>query len=263
MATDEVEILFTAKTRGAKKNVDGLTGSISKSGKSVEKSMSGQESAILRVGAALVALKSSFDIVTSVATDTINAFRQQQVAENQLNTVIKSTGNVAGVSAKELKAFAASLQDVTTFGDEAIIGVQSLLLTFKQIDAETLNRATMSILDVSQAMGQDLKTSAVQVGKALNDPIAGLSALSRVGITFTEQQKAQIKTLTNANQVAKAQAIILGELESQFQGSAAAAAEGVGAIDQLSNTYGDLQESIGELIFKTLQPLIKFLNNLS
>lgn len=167
----------------------------------------------------------------------------------QLEAVIQSTGGVAGFTAEELDKTASSLQKVSTFGDEAIKSAQALLLTFKQIKGEEFDRATIAILDLAIAMGTDLQSAVIQVGKALNDPVANLGALSRAGIQFEEQQKNLIKTLFETGNVAEAQRIILKELESQFGGSAAAARDTLGgALTNLQNTLSDLSEAIGTSI---------------
>jgi len=84
------------------------------------------------------------------------------------------------------------------------------------------------------------------LGKALNDPITGLTALRRVGITFSESQEKTIKTMQNMGDMAGAQKLILKELESQFGGLARAAAEiGTGPLVQFQNRIGDIQERIG------------------
>ena len=141
---------------------------------------------------------------------------------------------------------ASGLQNVTTFGDEAIMGGQSLLLTFKNIGRDVFPQATETMLDMSQALGQDMKSSAIQLGKALNDPITGVTALQRVGVSFTEDQREQIEVLVESGQTMEAQSLILDELSSQFGGSASAAAETyTGQITQLNNTFGDLREQIG------------------
>ena len=124
-----------------------------------------------------------------------DAFIRQEDAIAQLDARLKSTGNAAGFTSKQLQGMAASLQGVTRFGDEAIIEMQSLLLTFTEIGGDTFTDATEAILNVSTAMGQDLQTAAIQVGKALNDPILGVTALARSGIQFTQSQKDTIKSL--------------------------------------------------------------------
>ena len=176
------------------------------------------------------------------ATD---AYIRQENAIAQLDQRLKSTGATVGFTSKELQGMAASLQKVTTFGDEATIEMQGLLLTFTQIRGPIFQGAQEAILNVAQAMGTDLKSAAIQVGKALNDPKGQLSALSRSGIQFNDVQKEQIKLMQEAGDIAGAQTIILKELETQFGGAARAARDTLGgAITSLSNVMGDLGETI-------------------
>lgn len=174
----------------------------------------------------------------------IRATVEQEQAVKQLNATLESTGGAVGRSSQELQDLASSLQRVTTFGDETIISAQSMLATFKEIRGVNFDRTLESVLDLSTKMDQDLKTSVVQLGKALNDPVKGLSALSRVGVSFTKEQTELIKSLSETGRVAEAQVIILQELESEFGGSARAAREGLGgALKSLKNAFGDLLES--------------------
>lgn len=179
----------------------------------------------------------------------LKAFAEQERVEAQLDAVLKSTQNAAGLTAGEIKNMATELQGMTTFGDEAIIGGQNLLLTFTNIGKEVFPQATETMLDMSEALGQDMKSSAVQLGKALNDPIKGVTALSRVGVSFTEEQKEQIAVLQESGDVVGAQTVILDELKKEFEGSAAAARDTFGgSIKALKNTLGDLGERIGAKI---------------
>lgn len=176
-----------------------------------------------------------------------NTIEQERVTA-QLEATLRSTGRYTPELSQSLQDYAAQLQKVTTFGDEAIIGAQSLLLTFTQIGGEAFPRATQAILDTATAMGQDLRTATVQIGKALNDPIQGLTALSRSGIQFSDVQKEMIKDMVAVGDIAGAQSIILKELETQFGGSAKAARDTFGgAIQGLKNAFGDLLEAKGGL----------------
>lgn len=184
-------------------------------------------------------------------TGSIAAFRVQEQVELKTRQTIIATGEAAGLTAQEIFNMAGALQEVTAFGDEAIIGGQNLLLTFKNIGKDVFPRVTEVMLDMSAAMGTGLKESAIQLGKALNDPKVGLTALQRVGITFTEAQKEQIKTMQELGDVAGAQKIILKELESQFGGIARTTAKGTGAFIQLKNIVGDLVEDLGRELAPT------------
>lgn len=205
------------------------------------------------VGAAFA----SYDFIKG----SINAWREQEQAVAQLNATLKSTGGAVGLSADALISQAEALQETSLFGDDAIESTQALLATFTQIRGEIFTRTVPAILDLSQKMGQDLKSSTVQLGKALNDPVKGISALQRVGVSFTESQKSVIKSLVETNQLAKAQAMILTELETEFGGSAAAALNtSTGQMEHLALTMGDVREEIGQLVTEIgieLLPTIK------
>ncbi|TPW26394.1 phage tail length tape measure family protein [Pararhizobium mangrovi] len=170
----------------------------------------------------------------------------QQNAVNQLNTVLKSTKGVAGVTSEAAQKLAASLQKVTTYGDETILSAQSLLLTFTNIKQDVFPQATETVLDMSKALGQDLKSSATQLGKALQDPIQGVTALRRVGVNFSTDQQKVIKNLVETGRQAEAQKLILRELQTEFGGTARAARDTLGgAIEALGNALGDAFELHG------------------
>lgn len=174
----------------------------------------------------------------------LNATIRQEQALAQLNAAIRSTGGAAGLTSRELSKLAGEIQAVTTFGDEAVMEMQALLLTFTKIGRETFPQATKSIVDMATRMRTDLSSAALQVGKALNDPILGVTALGRAGVQFTQAQKDVIKELVNTGRTAAAQTVILKELETQFGGSAEAARNTLGgALTALGNAIGDTMEA--------------------
>lgn len=210
--------------------------------KATNQNVRGVDSALRAVGEAAKAV-AAFSIFRSIIRETVEA----QASQAQLVAALKSTRGASAEVAESLSAHAQALSRVTAFGDEAVIGAQSLLLTFTRVGGETFPRATQAILDMSVAMGQDLKSSALQIGKALNEPVEGLTALSRAGVQFTSEQEVMIKKMVEAGNVAGAQAIILRELETQFGNSAAAARDTLGgALAALKNSWGDLIEKMGE-----------------
>lgn len=184
----------------------------------------------------------------------VQLFDKQAQAIAQVEAGLKSTGMVAGFTSEELQKMASGLQDISTYGDEDILqNVTAQLLTFTNVTQEQFPKAQQAILDLSARLGNDLKSSALQVGKALNDPIKGVSALAKSGIQFTEDQKQVIKSLTETGRIAEAQTIILKELETQFGGSAEAAAKaGLGPIKQFNNSLGDMMEVVGGMVLPHL-----------
>jgi hypothetical protein len=196
--------------------------------------------------------------LAGMAALSVQAFRDQAKAVAQVEQGLKSTGNVAGKTLRELQDLASDLQKNTLFGDEDILqNATAQLLTFTNITGKEFDRTQKAALDLATRLDGDLKSASIQLGKALNDPIANLSALSRSGIQFSQEQKELIKTLAETGELAKAQGIILDELEKQYGGSAEAAAKADGGITQLRNAIGDLGEEFGKIITQNLQPFIK------
>ena len=219
--------------------------------------------AMAGIAAGAAAAAAAIKKIVDVGKEVINAYKIQEQAEAKLNATLKATGFAAGKTTDELTNMASALQKVTTFGDEEILTGQNLLLTFRNIGENVFPRATQTMLDMSVALGQDLKSSAIQLGKALNDPKIGLTALQRVGITFTDQQKLMIHTMQDAGDIAGAQAVILKELENQFGGVAEAVGEtATGAFEKLSNSISDYKEISGEKLAHTLHPFVKEINNM-
>jgi len=164
----------------------------------------------------------------------------------QLDAALKSTGGAAGFTSKQIQDFASQLQSKSTFDDEAIINLQTRMLSFGKVTGDSFKRATQATVDLATRLEKDLGSSALLVGKALNDPIKGLAGLSRAGITFTAAQKEVIKSLAESGKMAEAQGIILGELEKKFGGAAQAARDTMpGALAAMRNAFGNLLEAPG------------------
>lgn len=180
-------------------------------------------------------------------------------AEAQLEAVLKSTGGAAGMTSDACKDLAQSLSQVTAYDNDAILAGENLLLTFTRIGSDVFPDATKAMLDMSTAIGQDLKASAIQLGKALNDPMQGLTALQRVGVSFTQEQKNMIQGFLKTNDVASAQKVIIGELSREFGGSATAASKTFGGqLQQMKNQLGDIAAGVG----KELMPILSLLNTM-
>lgn len=188
----------------------------------------------------------------------IDAAMNEQAVQAQLAAVLESTGGKAGVTADMANELANSLSGVTAFSNEAILAGENMLLTFTNIGADVFPMATETMLDMSQAMGTDAKQTAIQLGKALNDPIQGISALSRVGVTFTEEQKEMIAAMMEAGDVAGAQTLILNELATEFGGSAEAAGQTfAGQLSIAKDVISDTAEAVGLGLLPGLTSLLQ------
>lgn len=172
--------------------------------------------------------------------------------------IIKSTGGAAKVTAAEVDGLASALSNKTGIDDEAIQSASNLLLTFKNVknagegQAAMFDRATAAAVDLSKAGFGDMNSAAKMLGKALNDPEKGITALSRAGVTFTDQQKDQIKALVASGDTLKAQNLIMKEVESQVGGVAEATRSPIEAMQMM---FGNLQESVGGALLPTIDIL--------
>jgi phage-related protein len=182
----------------------------------------------------------------------------------QTNATITSTGGAAERSAEQITDLATALSasaGASLFGDSDVQMAENLLLTFTNIKGAVFDAATAISVDMAQALGGAPKDQAIALGKALNDPIAGVTALTRVGVTFTEEQKEQIRVMQEAGDVAGAQGVILAELNKEFGGSAAAAAAADGGWAQFKDTMGEVFETIGAAVLPILNDLAAWLNS--
>jgi phage-related protein len=181
----------------------------------------------------------------------------------QTQAVVASTGAAAGLTAEEMGEMASAMSasaGQSLFSDDAILGAQNVLATFTNIKGENFGSATQSILDMSQALGMDLDSAAMQVGKALNDPVAGLAALSRSGVQFTAEQEAMIKAMVEAGNVAGAQEVMMAELNTQFGGSASAAVDTyAGQQIVLSEKMADVKQTLGTALMPILMEFGTFM----
>jgi phage-related minor tail protein len=124
----------------------------------------------------------------------------QEQAEIRLAGVLRATGQAAGLSFQEMKKYAGELQNITAVGDEVSLAGMAILSTFKEIKGDQFKEATKAAIDMSVVLDNDLKSSIMQIGKALNDPIRGVSALSEAGVQFTEKQREMITQLVKSNE---------------------------------------------------------------
>jgi phage-related protein len=197
----------------------------------------------------------------------VKEFTEATQVAAQTQAVLTSTGKAAHVTAKEVDTLADSIRQKTGVDDEAVASGENLLLTFTNIRNEVgkgndiFNQATVAMTDMSVALGQDMKSSAIQVGKALNDPIKGITALRRVGVSFTEGQIEQVKAMVKTGHTMDAQKFILKELNKEFGGSAEAVGKTLpGQLRILSGSFSELAGNLVSKAAPALTTFVEFLN---
>ena len=225
------------------------------------------EVAAQKIGGAMqkVGTAMTIGLTVPIAAFFASSVKSAMEAENalaEMKAVLLSTGGAAGMTLEELTKMASGLQKVTKFSDEEIMSGQSMLLTFTKIGKETFPLATEAMLNMAEKFG-GMEAASIQLGKALNDPIAGVSALRRVGVMLTDEQEQQIKAFMAVNDIASAQKVILKELETEFGGLAKAAGDTTaGKFAQLKNAFDDLKEVVGAALIPYLLKLAEALTKM-
>jgi len=247
MANPRIVVDFVANTRDLSAGMSSATGAAG--------GFSTKLKSLGRAGLAAAGAAGLAGLSLAVKTG-IDEFTEASKVSAQTAAVLKSTGGAAGVSAKAVSDLAGALMRKSGIDDEAIQSGENLLLTFTKVQNQAgkgndiFNQATKTMVDMSVALGQDMTTSATQLGKALNDPVKGVSALQRVGVTFTQGQKDQIKSLVDSGKTMEAQKLILRELNKEFGGSAEAAGKTLpGQLNILKQEFSNVAgEVVGALV---------------
>jgi phage-related minor tail protein len=206
--------------------------------------------AIAALGALGLAAKGA--IAAGEAAATANA----RIA--QINESMGLFGDTTDNVNKRLIDYANATARATGVDQNSIKATQAKLLTFKELAQSADNvggafdRATKAAIDMAAAGFGDAEANAVQLGKALNDPIKGITALAKSGVTFTAQEKEKIKTLVESNKTLEAQQLILAAIETQVGGTAEATANDS---DKMKVAFSQVSESIGIILLPMFQKL--------
>ena len=188
----------------------------------------------------------AFAAIAGGAIYAAKGLEEAEIASAKLNNVLSSMGYEKSV--KRVDAYAESLQNLTAVDADVIKATQTKLATFANLTATVdtvggaFDRATVAALDLAAAGFGSAETNAVQLGKALEDPIKGITALARSGVTFTEQEKEKIKVLVESGQILEAQNMVLGAIEKQVGGTAAASAS---SFDKIKLSLDGVADAIG------------------
>lgn len=239
MAEKKLAVVFTSDTASARKGISELNSALGSTEAQAKKTGGVFQSAL---GGVALAAGVGF---------AVNEFEQAEATARKTEAVIKSTGNAAQITAEQQDKMVQSLSNLAAVDDEVVAGGANVLRTFKSIQGqETFEGALSAALDLSAALGTDLQTASMQVGKALEDPLKGITALTRAGVSFSAAQKEQIRNFVEVGDKASAQKMILAELETQFGGQAEAA---VTSSARMKVALGNAAEAAGGVLAPGLE----------
>jgi hypothetical protein len=255
-----VEILgefkkLTDATQGAQNSLGGLAQKASNIGRTIKRV----------IGALGITL--GLRAVVRGFKDAVAAAEEAQTANARIDAIAKSMnefGNEAEKVTKRIKDYAEQQQFALGVDSESIKAVQAKLLTFRELTKTagelggSFDRATRAAIDMAAAGFGSAESNATQLGKALNDPIKGITALNRAGIQFTEDQKALIQSLVDSGNVLEAQDMILKEIESQVGGTAEATAN---ATTKMQIAFNEVSEALGFVLLPFVEDFSQWIMN--
>jgi hypothetical protein len=251
-------------TRGVATGVQQIQGHMGKMSKNVNKikrSFGG-------LGGVIAGAFAVRSLVSFASSATLLA-EETKTAKARIDSIAKSMGLFGDQTTKvtdAIKQYAIDNEALFATDRNVIMATQAKLLTFKEL-AKTagelggaFNRATQITIDMAAAGFGTATDNAVQLGKALNDPIKGISALSRSGITFTEQEKDKIRTLVESNKILEAQDMILKAIETQVGGTAEATAD---ATVKMGIHFDKIKRQLGERLLPLVERFEKGFSKLN
>lgn len=250
MAERNLAILVTAKSLAdrvlgkVRGDINGIEGAAKRASSNVGRN----------IAVATTAVAAGVSIQVKAGVDSLVELER---VENLTQAALESTGNKAQQSVDGIRARAEAMENMTGVDDKVVQNAQNLLLTFTNVGKKVFEPTLESAINLNAALGgndDSLQSILLQVAKAVNDPVKGMTALRRSGVSFTDAQVEQVKALVEANDLMGAQAIVLGELETQFGGAAEAANQGA---TRAQRRWTDGVEDIQKSLATGFMPLIE------
>lgn len=247
MATDLAKLVVRLEAQSSKlqTDLDKANNKLSKFERQASAAAAKVKSSLGGMFAGVGASLGAATLASSLRATIDNADKAEQQLF-KLEQLVQATGASAGLSAREIDQFSRNLARSTLASTQGVRDAAAALLTFRSISGDTFKGTLRLAQDMSAALGTNLRSSVLQLGKALEDPARGLAALRESGVSFTEAQKDLISSLQDSGNLLDAQAVILDKVREQVGGAASAEAGGLsGSVDTLSQNWSEFLETIG------------------
>jgi len=253
MAAAVLTIDINARLASLEQAVSKIPGIFGGASRKIETQLAGLNSQLLGFGRTALA---AFGVPLGIAglVTAIDSIREKTAegerSLNQLNAVIKATGKSAGLTASDLEEIGKGIQGKSIFDDDAIRAAETALLRFRSVQGDTFRQAIALAPDVASALGVDLPTAAIALGKAMTDPEHGMKALKAAGLALSDQEKDLAARMIEVGDKAGAQKLVLDLLTKSVGGASEADNSGLyGASKRLGRSWDDLQKAMGRKIF--------------
>ena len=207
---------------------------------------------------AAIAIK-TIQAASELAKKSIEEFKKSEMTIARLGATIKAAGERTAYTSDALQKMATAMQGKSIFGDEAIMDAHRVMLTMQNISDDIIPAAIQAAANMADSE-EELASKAFALGKALESPAEGFTALKRSGVILSDQTEKQIKQLTEEGRLREAQGVLLAEVEKRYGGvsdAMAKTAEGMAVINR--NAIGDQMEEIG----KRLVPVADLLGKMA
>jgi hypothetical protein len=199
----------------------------------------------------LLLVSFTFGSIIKLSERLVQTYKKQIDEERKLEAGLRNIAGTSSNTADNLKGLAAQLQQTTTFGDETTLSGMALLTTF-QLNEATIRELTPRMLDMAAAMGGDVRSAALQLGKAFTGQV---SALSRSGVVIDQVGLAIARTQGPAAEAA----FLFEQLDKNFKGFAEAIRNSpIGELETLKNRLSDVNEVLGEMSVPTQKWWLEF-----
>ncbi|MDY0431082.1 phage tail length tape measure family protein [Pasteurella multocida] len=200
----------------------------------------------LAVTAGVVA--TAFAAVSAAAVQGISIYAETERYMARTEAQLKATGAAVGFTASELDKFARSVAMNTLASTDGIRNAMSVLMTFKSVTGDIFKQTISLAQDLAEVFKTDVASEARNLGRALETPTEAVSILKRKGIELSESQQELIKKFVESGEKAKAQELILHELQKRVGGAGQAAANDTvtGALDTLGQVTQELKEEFAK-----------------
>jgi hypothetical protein len=237
------------------------------------KGLKNAQTAIGKIGAGIsgafkvaAGVTAAVGALTTIGVAFAKAGEQAATSNARITQIAESMqlfGTQTGAVSQRLQDLAKATALNTGADINSIKATQAKLLTFRNL-AQTadetggaFDRATAAAVDLAAAGFGEAETNAVQLGKALQDPIKGITALARSGVTFTDVEKEKIRTLTESGKILEAQDMILQAIETQVGGTAEATAN---ASDKMAQAFQIMKEDVGTALLPLFEQITQLIS---
>jgi len=218
--------------------------------------------AIAKVGAAIGAAFTAAAGAVAYAGYKLNSIGEEgRASDAKLKNVVNTMGlfgNQADIVANRLLDVADATARKIGVDDDLIASTQAIVMSFEDI-GKTANitgglfdQVTKAALDMSVLFGGDATSYAIQLGKALSDPVKGLTALKKTGALLPVDIDRIGQEFVRTGDKGKAMADVIAAVNRQV----------VAQSEAVAKTSEKIKVSLGQIVESFAKPFSEGFNGL-